>query len=203
MLIANGDFPGKKFVEVLQKKCKLTLCLDGAYDHCLKNNISIDLVLGDMDSVTESVTESIVLLEDQNKSDLDKGLDWIENNNYATVLLCGHHGGRKDHELMNIMIAYQHSKKIHISMVEANTYTEILPAGSYEINMKINELFSMIALQITEAIQLSGAKYTLDKASISSVSQGLSNIALKSKIKLSFKNNPLIFIRPHWTIDDL
>lgn len=197
LLIANGILNDFEQIRNLQAKSDRTYCLDGAYDKCLKHKLRVDKVLGDMDSVRAELTDDLkVPLDNQEKSDLDKSLDWLAEQGVDSVMLTGISGGRSDHELMNFFIAFEHAAQLHLSFIDGTSTGEFLSAGHYRISIQEGEHFSLIPYESPRNLSLSGSKYTLDDVDNISISQGLSNISLKPEISISFVSGKLLFICP-------
>ena len=99
-------------------KNKLIIAADGGADRLLEYEILPDKIIGDLDSISESVKKkhSKIIIEtpDQNKNDLEKGLDWIENHKYTDVTIIGATGLRDDHTLSNIFIIMQKNYAMNI-----------------------------------------------------------------------------------------
>ncbi len=197
LLIGNGAFPSRDHILKLQSFASVTYCLDGAYDHCLKYGISVDNVFGDMDSLAVSPPEPLRHpLADQSASDLDKALQLCRDKDLHSGILCGFDGGRKDHELMNYLIAAAHSHDLALCHAEPGHFSQWLKPGPHQIPMNPGEMFSLLSFEKVENLSLSGAKYNLNSSCFSTVSQGLSNICLKSELTLNFSSGLLLLVRP-------
>ena len=88
ILLANGMYPNHSIPLNIINEAKEIICLDGAADKAFHNNLNPSLIIGDLDSISESVKKkhSKIIIEtpDQNKNDLEKGLDWIEVQDHPT-----------------------------------------------------------------------------------------------------------------------
>ena len=79
LIVANGDWP-KQFQLETVGTYRVVVALDGAANRLIGGNMTPDVLLGDLDSVSESVLEqckasgiTIVHTPDQQSSDNSKG----------------------------------------------------------------------------------------------------------------------------------
>lgn len=108
LLIANGQpLPAKQLLELAVNR--KIMVLDGAYDQVCQYNLSIDILLGDFDSVhldhfNTSINDAkLIYTPDQQKTDLEKGLHYLLTDlNADEIFLCNALGGRLDHSLFNL-----------------------------------------------------------------------------------------------------
>ena len=115
LLIANGTpLSQAKLLELAQNKN--VLVLDGAYEYCNQAGLNINVLLGDFDSINAEILEKIsnthikiVHAPDQSKTDLEKGLHYIDATNATNVYICAATGRRLQHTLYNLRIL----KKYH------------------------------------------------------------------------------------------
>lgn len=89
-----------------------TICLDGGYNIALDNNISPDLLIGDMDSLTGPIPKNIEAERfppEKDFSDLELGLKKAVALNAQNVTILGGIGGRLDHTVANIQLISQYA----------------------------------------------------------------------------------------------
>jgi len=106
ILCASGDLPDKSFFENMIAKKLPVIAIDGAINYLLPNKIIPNLVIGDLDSAKPELLEGIdsLYVLDQNKSDLQKSLSYLETNNLLPSIIVGFSGGYIDHIINNINI---------------------------------------------------------------------------------------------------
>ena len=79
VLVANGEKPVSNYAKQLIKEINLKICVDSNLSIFRELDIEPDVIIGDMDTVeinTASSKSTIVVVEDQNKTDLEKSLNY-------------------------------------------------------------------------------------------------------------------------------
>ncbi len=110
LIIANGAKPSYERLHALAKN-KVILVLDGAYDYAVQSGLNINYLLGDFDSIkaTELATAKsqgidIIHAPNQNLTDLDKGIEFLEQQKLQSIHICAATDLRIDHTLHNIRL---------------------------------------------------------------------------------------------------
>ena len=106
VLCLNGDLPSTDFF----KSCGLPIiAADGAANKLNEHRITPNFIIGDCDSVNPSLLQKVPHLKvlDQNYSDFQKAIRYIENNQLAPSIICGISGNYLDHIINNIGIFMQ------------------------------------------------------------------------------------------------
>lgn len=100
ILCLNGDLPAADFFD-----CDLPIiAADGAANRLEKIGVTPQLIIGDLDSVSPSLRESIktLYIPDQATSDYQKSLVYLKENNLLPSIIVGIHGGYLDHVINNL-----------------------------------------------------------------------------------------------------
>lgn len=162
------------------------MCLDGGYDIALSQDITPDAILGDFDSVRAPLPSSndIRIMEyppEKDFTDLELALMNIDAEAFPEVLIIGGIGGRLDQTAINIQLINRFSgpagrfKKIE--MLDGSNRCFVLHAGiptpgeegSVDIPADPGSFLSLIPLTVTcGGVTLTGVKYPLEKATLSS-----------------------------------
>lgn len=105
VIIANGSFLPETLIRRIVAD-KFVLVLDGAFNRLHELGIKPDVLLGDLDSVDQSLVEredlSIIHAPDQDKTDLQKGIVYCDDLGMARIeIICATGGERMDHVLGN------------------------------------------------------------------------------------------------------
>ena len=134
VILANGAFPKSEIPLNILKKAKNIICLDGATNNLIKYGIEPTLIIGDLDSIkTKYKTKYkniIIEINDQNQNDLRKALNWIEKNNYKSVIVLGATGNREDHFIGNIFGILDTDYSIEIELITDYGVFQILKKES-------------------------------------------------------------------------
>lgn len=195
LLTLNGKCPDKSLLLSLRRKSSFHLCTDGAYDSLKKLGIIPDAVIGDMDSLNgEAADTRIILNTDQMTNDFEKALIWLLDEKFTQVYLTGLSGGRLDHEMVNLTLFANYSDKLELLIYEDNQAARMLKPGTYSFQGSPGQLISLLALETSEKVTLTGTKYPLNSEALVPGSRGLSNSFEKSVVKLSFSLGKIIII---------
>ncbi|MFT6205689.1 MAG: thiamine pyrophosphokinase [Spirosomataceae bacterium] len=133
LIIANGEACRSELLEDLLAWCPFVVVLDSAIYRVNELNVKADVLLGDFDRdelKIEQIQEEqfpieIVYTPDQNKTDLQKGIEFLIDRGFPAVNVIWATGRRMDHTFNNIasIVAY----KDLIKIVIIDDYTTIYP----------------------------------------------------------------------------
>jgi thiamine pyrophosphokinase len=106
ILCLNGDLPDSHFFA----EDKVIVATDGAADKLLKINIKPSIIIGDLDSIEHRnhPDSEMIYLPDQNQSDFQKAMHYLDQNKLLPTMVFGIGGGFIDHILQNINIITEH-----------------------------------------------------------------------------------------------
>lgn len=108
----------------------------GAYQ-LAKNNISMDIAIGDFDSVNSEefllikkhAKEIIKLNTDKNETDSEAAIMYLKNLGYNDITIYNDLGERFDHLLIN----YRLVEKYNVTLISKNSKTFLLEKGRHQI----------------------------------------------------------------------
>lgn len=109
LIIANGEACSAELLNQLLEWAPTVMVLDGAIHRVLTLGIKIDVVLGDFDRafnpeiLLQNQNIEIVHAPDQNKTDLEKGIEWLINKGHKAINIVWATGKRADHTFTNIV----------------------------------------------------------------------------------------------------
>ncbi len=196
VLVANGEKPVSNYAKQLIKDINLKICVDSNLSIFRELDIEPDVIIGDMDTVeinTVSSKSTIVVVEDQNQTDLEKSLNYCIAENIKNIYIIGATGERDDHNLANILIAQQYSDILNIEIV-TNYFQIFFVNKSKEIIEKKHRNLSMISLIADNRITTSGLEFNLSDQKLNSFSHGISNQIIADKCLIKAKEKLILFI---------
>ena len=137
-----GNRPLESNVIELAKN-KLVVAADAGADRLLKYNIIPDIVIGDLDSISDKTVtkleEWIVTNKNIQNTDLEKAVDYAFEKGASKIQIVGWSGGRIDHTLTALGLAFNPK----ISLIDEHFTIEAV-TDSKTIKGKENTLFSLI-----------------------------------------------------------
>ncbi|WP_010300581.1 thiamine diphosphokinase [Candidatus Odyssella thessalonicensis] len=131
LIVANGPFD----LEVVEKYTEIceTVALDGAANKLLQHGLTPQIILGDMDSISEEACSAFKQVEfipalNQDYTDLEKGIEFCKDRGARSIIItCALGGDRIDHTLANFSILKrQYQRGISITLQTSNKITQFL-----------------------------------------------------------------------------
>ena len=202
VVVACGRWPSPTMVQGIIHEANLVVACDGALTVCEDHGIHVDVVVGDMDSVEQHRLDAYlerggtqVKRPDHHTNDLAKALVYLEERGVEACTVLGATGGDRQHEWANLLSCAASSLEI----------TCVGTAYRYEFLKQIKIRYRtctwrgvfLFALPAAFNIQLTGAAFPLDGATLEMGSQGLHNVAVQDTVEISFNEGRLMLMRPH------
>lgn len=197
LLLANGRGPGRKLWKKLRARCAALVCVDGGADSARKLGDVPDAVLGDFDSASRAARSAFasvewVRLDDQESSDLDKGLGWVAEKGWQDVSVAGALGREPDHALANIGLLMKYRGVLNVTLHDRRQDLfaiegcwEWQPAG--EMRVSLLPVFGPCTVTSEGLLYpLRGLKLEMG------VKDGLSNRACGSRVRIECQGAPLL-----------
>lgn len=137
VIIANGEFPTHKYPLSCIKDASYTICLDGALAATLQNNITPNIVIGDGDSISDTLKEQyahlLQLFTDQETNDLTKAVNYCIQKGLKRIKVVAATGKREDHTLGNISLLLEYIEDVHIEIItDYGIFTPITSTTEFE-----------------------------------------------------------------------
>jgi thiamine pyrophosphokinase len=165
VVLANGRFPAAGHcLEILENASRI-ICCDEAADHLLEYGRVPDVIIGDLDSVSEATKEAyqdiIMVREDQETNDLTKAVTYCIEQKYPSVTILGATGIREDHTLGNISLLMEYNNLIEARIVSDYGEFSILKSG-VTVASHPGEKISFFSVDNRVRVTSEGLKYKLD-----------------------------------------
>lgn len=135
LIIANGESCSPSLLNSLLEWNPFIVVLDGAVHRVLELGIKFDVLLGDFDrgEIDFDYVKNhfshvrIIPAENQEKTDLEKGIDFLIQENYDAVTIVWATGKRADHTITNITNLCRYRSKITACIVDDYSTITLLP----------------------------------------------------------------------------
>lgn len=203
-IISGGDHPSSlDYYKNNVIKSEINIACDSGIEIYKKLNIIPDYLIGDLDSANK---ESIVWAEknkvkiikyetEKDETDTELAFIKVKELNLKKVLISGVTGKRMDHFFSAIYLINKYSF-LDIKAIEENLEIGIIK-NNIELDAKIGEIWSLIQLGgSVENLSLKGFKYELTNRDLDNTTPiGISNIAIKNKVKITLNKGSLIYFR--------
>jgi thiamine pyrophosphokinase len=180
VIVGNGEFPAHPIPLNHLKNAGTIICADGGADQLISYNLTPNAIIGDMDSTKlrkDDFKGAWISSPNQNRTDLQKTLDWCIANNLNDVTVLGTMGRREDHSLGNLHVLDEFSQKLKMKFV--TNYAVIHSfKGKRTFSSLIGQQISIVAIENIQAISTVGLKYELKNKSFPPACNGISNEAI-------------------------
>jgi thiamine pyrophosphokinase len=164
----------------------LIIAVDGGLKRCLELNLTPNILIGDLDSLTEDVLaklpsgcEKVIHPVEKDETDTQLAVEYCIEHNIVEIFICNDLSGRFDHALALIQNLMQaHQRVIKATLVSQKQLITIL-SESVTLSYPVGTTLSLISItEKTEFVSSTGLKYPLDNLTLYNwQSRGISNIA--------------------------
>ena len=197
VILGNGEFPRHPLPLEILKSAKTLICTDGSTDKALKAGLSPTLTIGDLDSITtqsENISGEIVHIPDQNRTDLEKALEWCLENGIQKVTLIGISNQREDHTLANFFVIQRYAALLDITVV-TNHFTVVYVDSHRQFTVQRGQKVSLVPIVRTENVTTDGLKFALDSEPLELGARGISNEAVGNSFSVTVdKGGIFVFV---------
>lgn len=169
LIIANGAECSRELLGQLLEWSPIVIVLDSAMDRVLDLNIKVDVLLGDFDRGFDAeyykekqFPLEIVHTPNQDKTDLEKALDYLIEKGHKAANVVWATGKRADHTITNITSIVQYRDSLKIVMLDDHSKIFLLPKR-FEKWYTANTPISLIPIGNVSGIHSQNLFYPLKK----------------------------------------
>lgn len=193
-LFGNGEMPTHEIPLQIVKNAGTIICSDGGANKLKQIGFEPDLILGDMDSVSENSFQCpFIQLKDQSKTDLQKSLDWCVENKLIEISLVGFSGEEDDHWMAALWTLITYYEELDL-VFYSNHSKIICIEGEKEISTFKGQTVSIIPSKDDIKITTSSLKYSIENHVLKPPSFGTRNEALGESIYIKASGPIWIFL---------
>lgn len=196
IVIGSGEFKEKN---INVSNSDFVIASDGGYIYCVKQNIKVDLLVGDFDSLhsVPQDIETIRLSKEKDETDTYMCIKEGIKRGYTEFELYGCLGGRIEHTLANIQIIVKFKKEnIDLKLINGNTRIYCLKEKEEHLIVKNHLKFiSVFSHTDNSIISIKGLKYNLDNYKLTNMFPlGLDNETTSSNGYIYVKSGIVIIV---------
>ncbi len=198
VVLCDGDFPNHPIALSCLENASEIICCDGAADKLIAFGLEPSYIVGDLDSVSESVKMQYDdrLYEDLNQeiNDQTKAVNFAIKKGATKLVILGSTGKREDHTIGNISLLLDYRKEIEVISVTNNgVFIPVL--SSCKIDSFNSQQVSIFSLGIPTSITSENLRYPLNNKKLNSWWMGTLNEALGTSFSLSFNQGQIIVFK--------
>lgn len=167
LIIANGASCQPELLGQLLEWSPLVVVLDLAIERVISLDIKVDVLLGDFDRdfdpevyKTKQYPLEIVHTPDQNKTDLEKALDYLIERKMPAVNIVWATGKRADHTITNLTNIVRYRDLIKIVILDDHSKIFLLP-NKFEKWYTAGTPISLIPIGVVKGIHSQNLVYPL------------------------------------------
>jgi len=199
VIVANGEFPTHHTPLEKIKEATSILACDGAADTLIENGYTPNLIIGDLDSISEDKKKKFknIIIENNNQSnnDLRKAIDYAGENDINNISILAATGKREDHTIGNIFSILDY-KDLNIKL-----YTDTGMFTCIHSNKKIESFkgqqVSIFTPDSSIKITSNNLKYNFNKDSISSLFYGALNESNSNEFEIIITHGSLLIFQTY------
>lgn len=205
VLVIGGELPRRSVVHSLPHD-PLVIAVDSGYQHARALGLSVDVLVGDLDSITKDELEhariNVPILHtapnDKDQTDTELAIEWALDNGHQTLVVLYGGGNRIDHHLGVIhslanprlvgidVVAYIGDSRVHV--VHGPTAIDLACAVGTTVGLV------PIAGHV-EGVATSGLQWPLnDEQLFAWASRGVSNVSTEDRINVRIQSGVLLVI---------
>lgn len=206
LIIANGEACSRELLDQVLEWSPYVVVLDGAIDRVLHLGIKIDVLFGDFDRITQNLDDlkkqqfplEVVHAPDQDKTDLEKAIEFLIEKGHPAVNILWATGKRADHTLANLTNLVRYKEQIKLKIID--DYSCIFPILSLPNKFtkwyKAGTQLSLMPVGTAIGITTSNLKYPLSNEDlIIGYRNGNSNEVLEDgNVEIAYKNGEMLIM---------
>lgn len=184
----------------------LTIAADSGFDHATANGIRCDLLVGDLDSVSESglkiaedsAVEILRHRSDKDRTDLELALEAAQDRGAERILVVGGHGGRLDHQLANVdVLTAAHLAEIDVEARMAGSRLAVV-RDRRRLDTTLGALVSLLPVGGgAHGVQTTGLRWEFAGESlVPGSARGMSNEVVSLPVEVSVEEGVLVVVQP-------
>jgi thiamine pyrophosphokinase len=195
VIVADGNFPVHEIPLGYLKTAGRIICCDGSAEDLIKAGFIPDGIVGDMDSLDQSIAgrfnDRIFRDTGQETNDLTKAVKWCLERGYRDLVILGATGKREDHTIGNISLLAEYIKEVNIKMV-TDTGILIPLTESSVISSFPGQQVSIFSVNPETEITSDGLRYPLKRKKIRNWWVATLNEAVGDSFNLEFEEGQII-----------
>lgn len=195
VIVADGIFPKHEIPLSYMRNAERIICCDGGAESLIKAGFIPDAIVGDMDSLSQSIAgrfqDRIFRNGDQDTNDLTKAVAWCSERGYRELVVLGATGKREDHTIGNISLLAEYIKKVNVKMVtDTGKLTAIMESSV--VQSFPGQQVSIFSIDPDTEITSQGLKYTLERKKLTNWWVATLNESTGTSFSLEFKSGLII-----------
>lgn len=198
-IFGNGEFKDFSIVDkFINLDNAFIIGVDGGCNYLFSNNIKIDLVVGDFDSIVDDVLiDKFLNIKKTNMdySDLEIAIDYCIDKKFDNIYMFGCTGKRSDHFMFNLRLLHKvFQNNLNATIVDEFNVIKVFD-GEGIFYKKYFKFFSILPIYDETIISINGSKYDLKNKKLDMISTlTLSNTWKYEKVNICVNKPVFIYL---------
>jgi thiamine pyrophosphokinase len=199
LLVTGGDSPGLSLIKHRLEGCSFICAADSGLDVLISWGLEPDLVVGDMDSISDPAIldrypGTLRYPADKDDTDTEIGIHELRARGYERILLIGGGGGRLDH-LLAIRALFEKPWGQDEWLTHRERVVRISEATRFVV--PVDATVSVFPLSTgAKGMTSTGLRWPLDGLSWGPGEFGVSNRAVEPEVTIHPGPNPVLVVLP-------
>jgi thiamine pyrophosphokinase len=209
IIFANGELKKPNRIRSLLLPDDYMVAADGGYQHMKRLNLMPDLLVGDLDSISQddlkvlnrSGVEIISHTPEKNETDLELALDTVYRRGYRRIKIVAALGGRLDQILGNLFLITRPAYAACDLRIDDGIEEVYLIHDHAKVDGLIGDTVSLIPIGgAAHGVVLDGFKYSLvDETLFPDQTRGISNVLEKNNATVYLRVGQLLCIHTRFS----
>jgi len=206
LVIAGGDAPTPLELGVVARAADLVIAADSGIGHALALGLTVDVVVGDLDSADPVHVETAAAAGthvdrhpvDKDMTDLELALCLARDRGARSVTVIGAGGGRLDHLLANLLlVAHDEFADLHVDAVAADARVTVV-RGTRTLLGATGSVVTLLPVGgPASGVTTRGLRWTLtDDVLLPAATRGVSNEIATSPVTVTVTTGVVLAIQP-------
>ena len=207
IIIANGQIHGGDFLRSLVAPTDLVVCADGGASNAIALGLAPDVVIGDLDSLDESLRSRLEKMHCQfivhptrkDETDLELALYYAIEHGVDEILILGALGGRIDQTLANVLLlALPELRSVKVKILDGKQEV-FLVRDEALIEGQVGDTLSLLSLtEEVAGICTEGLEYPLENGTLYlGPARGISNVLTAPQARVRIGQGLLLAVVIH------
>ncbi|MGI8926085.1 MAG: thiamine diphosphokinase [Tepidiformaceae bacterium] len=202
LVFANGELPSRKLLAELRAGAELVVGADGGADAALSAGVVVDMVVGDLDSLSAAgrarLGEARVHLDaDPECTDLQKAIAFCIGRGCLDVDVVAAGGGRADHALANLSVLPLFRGRARIRIID-DRFEVTLVEGTALVEGPPGTVVSLVAIGECGGVTTQGLRWDLAGERLSFSPRGVHNEIARTPATVTVEEGDLLLFRGRW-----
>jgi thiamine pyrophosphokinase len=175
LLVLAGQPPSDELITWRMEEADYSIAVDGGYLSFRQAGLVPDTLIGDMDSLSDEEHPGsefpelkVMHLHEQDSTDFEKALNWIQvNTNIKKLIILGGLGKRTDHLTTNLLVASVADQSLEITFDDDQEWMRrVTPSCPLSLHGRKGANLSILPLCESSGVTTKGLQWELNSENI-------------------------------------